>query len=178
MTFKTSYFQSTLLTALLILASCLFTSGLKAQDISSDSVKDKKNAILASYGNVIFQSQVSFAYERTFFHSNQFKTKAQLQYGHYLTNNFDFDDDAKMYDNYIGLKAVQLIGLLEMGAGLARTSYTLNRIIVAPSTEPPLQKSGFEPVANIGMRWENEAYLIRFGVGNLDLLYVGFGVVF
>lgn len=139
----------------------------------------KNNSLHVSYGNLIFVSQANFSYERTFLKKNFFRTRARLGYGNYLTNNFDFDTNAKVHENYFSLGIVQLVGPLEVSAGAAYTSFTLSPgFNPDPAVNYDERFNDFEFIGNIGLRYTANKWLIRGGVGNHEKIYVGLGLNF
>ena len=156
----------------LLFFTCTF-SQLSAQ-------KDyKKNSLHVSYGNIIFASQANVSYERTLLKKRIFRTRARIGYGNYLSNNFDFDTNAKVHENYLSLGIVQMLGILELSAGVARTTFTL-----APGFDPNPNVdydellNDFEFIGNIGLRYTAKRWLIRAGIGNHEKLYLGVGLNF
>ena len=162
--------------SLLILAlTILSLQSTLAQDVETH----QKNSVYANYGSVIFSSQVSVSYERLFLKKGKYETRAKLNYGNYLSNNLDFETNAKVYEDYFSVSAVQLIGLLELNAGMALSNFK--------------RAEGFEPdpdvdytilmnqvifYGNIGIRYSKNNFLIKAGVGNLELLHIGIGLNF
>ncbi len=139
----------------------------------------KKNSIYVNYGNVIFVSQASIAYERLILDKDDYVTKGRLMYGNYLTNNLDFEAGARRYESYLGLSVVQLLYWVEINAGVAYGRYTF-----APGIDPvemidstTIQESAVA-FGSVGVRYEKNNFLFRAGVGNLELLYIGLGMNF
>jgi len=138
-----------------------------------------ENSIYLSYGTVVLSNQLSLAYERTLFSKKQLTTKFKVNYGNYLSNNADFDTGAKVYQQYWSVSGVQLIRFLELNVGLAYTQYMLaSGFDPLPNVDYSKQEQTFEFYGSIGCRWEKNKFLFRFGIGNLELLYLGVGVCF
>lgn len=136
----------------------------------------KKNSFYLSYGNIIFADQFSISYERLLFQKDKKRTKLKANYGSYLNNNWDFDTGAIVYKNYGSLSAVQLIGMLELNAGVAFAQYTLDPgFDPVPGTDYSIVKNRITFYGNIGVRYVKDRFLFRAGLGNLELLYIGVG---
>ena len=174
---STNYKNTIRSISLLLACSLICLHTAIAQEDENDY---RKNSIYATYGNLIFTSQASISYERSIFKFGQNnRTKLKATYGNNLGNNLDYDTGERVYENYTGLSVVQLFGKFETNLGAAYASYTL-----APGFNPDpdidysLVENAFVLFANIGYRYENDHFLFRAGVGNLDLLYVGLGFNF
>jgi len=140
---------------------------------------DNKNAVYGTAGSVWLSSQISLAYERSLIANKNLKTSGKVMLGNYLYNHGDYSAGARRYENYLGLGVVQQIYFIELNAGVALASFTQ-----APGIEPddlidPTQVK-LAPVLNggIGIRYEKNGFLIRGGLNNLELLYLGLGVSF
>jgi hypothetical protein len=139
----------------------------------------RNNSIHVSYGNLIFVSQANISYERTLVQKNIFSTRARIGYGNYLSNNFDFDTNAKVHENYLSLGIVQLIGPLEVSVGTAYTSFTFSPgFDPDPSVNYEERFNGFEIIGNIGLRYTTNKWLFRGGIGNHEKIYFGVGLNF
>ena len=149
------------------------------QNLSAQEYEYKKNSIYASYGTAIFFGQFSISAERTVYQREMLRCKAKLNYGKVSKNNLDLSTGERIYRSYYGGSGVLVFGLFEMSLGVARAEFT--------------RAMGFSPVAgvdydevftgmifqgNAGIRYEKEEFLLRAGVGNRELLYVGFGFSF
>lgn len=147
--------------------------------INAQETDYKKNAIYINYGNVIFISQASISYERTVFQKEHLRTKLKLNYGKHLGNHLDLETDAKVIDNYKSISGVLLYQLFEINLGLAFTKYTLEK---GPSADPnkdyDITYNGTELYGSAGIRYEKDGFLMRAGIGNLELLYAGIGFTF
>ncbi len=138
-----------------------------------------KNAVFVTYGNVIFISQASISYERTVYQQEHLRTKIKINYGKHLGNHLDLASDEKVYDTYKSVSGVLLYRLFEVNLGLAFTKYMLER-----GPTPDLNKdysllyNGRDFYGNVGIRYEKEGFLMRAGIGNLELLYAGIGFTF
>ncbi len=139
----------------------------------------KKNSVYGNFGTIIFSNQMSLSYERLLAEKKSLRTKAKVQFGHYLSNNADYDTNARLTENYVSLSAVQLISILEFNAGISWVQYSL-----APGFDPDPDTNYdelFNRLAfygNIGLRYTKDHFMIRAGLGNLELLYLGIGVNF
>lgn len=139
----------------------------------------KKNAAYVSYGNIIFSSQISVSYERLIFEKNNMQTNAKVNFGKYLSNNADYETNAKVYQNFLSISAVHLVGLLEINGGI---SYAQFKLAKGFNPEPDIdyselkQKIGF--YGNVGIRYTKNKFLVRAGIGNVELLYLGIGLNF
>lgn len=133
-----------------------------------------KNTVYLTYGNIIFSAQVSGAYERTFFQKNKLTTKGKINAGGYLYNHADYDDGAKVYSSYVSLSAVQLLSIMEVNAGLAYTTFSRAKSLSGTSD----MVHALEFYGCLGLRYEKNRIMIRGGVGNLELLYLGLGFSF
>jgi len=133
-----------------------------------------KNTVYLTYGNIIFSAQVSGAYERTFFQKNKLRTKGKINAGGYLYNHADYADGAKVYSSYVSLSAVQLLSIVEINAGLAYTSFSRAQNLSGTSD----MVNALEFYGCLGLRFEKNNIIIRGGLGNLELLYIGLGFNF
>jgi len=147
---------------------------------------NNKNAVYATGGTIIFVNQASLAYERSFLASDQFKTNGKIMIGKYLLNGLDLEAGERRYENYLGLGLVQMLYFVEINVGLAYASYTL-----APGIGPPFDptpdlpeidstkiETGLVFNGGIGIRFERNNFMIRAGLNNLELLYLGLGLAF
>lgn len=142
--------------------------------------KDYKNSIYFSAGSVIFDNQISLSYERTLINKDKFQTRLKAQASR-LYQHSDFDENVRVDEKYVGIGLVQLIGLFEVGAGVAYTRYYItplfgdfeNGIITTReyATGPRL-------FGNVGLRYSKKGFLIKAGLGNLEFLYLGLGFNF
>ena len=147
--------------------------------LNAQNAAYKKNSICLSYGNIIFSDQISFSYERMVWGVDNMRTKAKINYGHYLNNNADYETGATVYKNHLSLSGIQLIGLLELNAGIAFTQFTLaSGFSPVPAIDYSKIKNKITFYGNIGIRYVSNKFLIRAGIGNLELLYAGIGVNF
>jgi len=139
----------------------------------------KDYSIFVSYGNVIHSSQASLSFEKTLFQKNTNRTRLKISNGYYLSNNADFETNAKIFDNYVALSGVQLIGLLELSGGVALTSFKLAEgFDPDPSVDYSEQMRNLQFLGNIGMRYAKDHFMFRAGIGNLELFYLGLGYNF
>lgn len=158
----------------------LINSLINLEYVSAQNIeRDLKNTAYISYGNIISSSQISISYERLIFDINKMQTRVKANYGTYLSNNADFETNAKVYEHFSSISAVQLIGILELNAGLAYTQYKLAKGL-EPEQDMDYSKINqrIEFYGNIGIRYAKNNFLIRTGLGNLELLYFGIGVNF
>lgn len=147
---------------------------LRAQDTAYN-----KNSVLVNYGTTIFVSQVSASYERLIFQEGIRRIKIKLDYSSYISNNLDYDTDAKVYESYKGLSGVVLYGALEASIGLAFTDYRLaSGFNPNPLKDYNKKLNGRELYGSIGFRYDKDNLILRAGIGNLELLYVGAGFSF
>ena len=138
-----------------------------------------KNVIYLSYGTVIFSDQFSLAYERTIYSNTQLSTNLKVAYGRYLSNNADFETGATVYQQYWSISGVQLIQFVEVNVGIAYTEYILARgFNPLPEVDYSAKQQALEFYGNVGCRWRKNSFLFRFGIGNLELLYLGVGLSF
>lgn len=159
---------------LLIITFCAISNSLIGQDTTYS-----KNSIIINYGTVIFVTQASASYERLVFQEDNKRIKIKLDYCSYLSNNYDYDTDAKVYDGYKGISGVFLYGILEASVGFAFTDYKLEKGFNSdPLKDYSKQLHGREIYGNVGLRYDKDNLILRAGIGNLDLLYVGFGLSF
>ncbi len=139
----------------------------------------KNNSIFLSAGSIIFSNQVSIAYERELYEVNNWRTRIKANFGSYLSNNADYDTNAILYRNYFSLSGVQLVGLLEVNAGVAFAHYTLARgFNPDPMVNYDEVNNKIVFYGNLGIRYVKHKFLFRAGLGNLELLYIGIGVNF
>lgn len=139
----------------------------------------KKNAIHINYGTTIFVSQASGSYERLMLQEGNKRIKIKLDYSLYISNNLDYDTDSKVYEGYKGLSGVILYGVLEASLGLAFTDYRLaSGFNPDPLKDYNKKLNGREFYGSIGFRYDKDSLILRAGIGNLDLLYVGAGFSF
>ena len=151
---------------------------------SSAQTKEFKNAVYVTYGNIIWTDQYSLSYERTVFQKNKLKTKARLVGGKFRLNVSGGPENVNPIQWYGGLMATQLVGPLEigLGAGMNHIRVTEQFELIPPNTLPPesepIFKNELTLMANLGLRWEINHFLIRFGLGYPELLYFGVGARF
>ena len=139
----------------------------------------KKNAIYASYGSVIFSSQISIAYDRTVYEKNQFRTKIKINYGNYADKYPDLSSDEREYRSYYGLSGVIVFGLFEASIGVGSAKYTLAQgDMPSPGVDYDEVMNGIIFQGSSGIRYEANDFILRAGIGNLELLYIGVGFVF
>ena len=171
---NTNYHFKHLIQSLLLFTFCSSIHFLNAQDTLY-----KKNSILINFGTVIFVSQASASYERLVFQEDNKRIKIKLDYSSYLSNGLDYDTDAKVYDGYKGISGVLLYGILEASIGFAFTDYKLARGFNSdPLKDYSKQLNGRELYWNFGIRYDKDDFILRAGIGKLDLLYVGLGFSF
>ncbi len=160
-----------------LLLICVFLCNIVF--VNAQDREFKKNSIYLNYGTVVFSSQFSISYERTIFQKKHLSTKLKVNYGKYLNNNLDLETDERIYNNYIGISGVFLFKLFEINLGVATTEYTLARGFNAdPNKDYDEIKTGAIFYRNAGIRYEKDNFIIRTGIGNLELLYVGIGFNF
>lgn len=139
----------------------------------------KKNTIYATYGSVIFSSQLSISYERLIYKKNKLQTRGKLNFGDYLGHHLDYDEDAKLCERFLSLSVVELIGLFEVGAGI---SYTQHKLAGGFEAKPDVDYSklyhGIGFYGNIGIRYSKNRFVIRTGMSIPELLYLSIGVNF
>ena len=147
--------------------------------IGQEVETDHKNSIYGSLGTVILSNQASLSYERMLFKKGKLETRAKLNYGSYLSNNFDFDTGAKVNENHLSLSAVQLFGILELNAGAAFVNFRLAEgFNPDPNVDYTELLNRVTFYGNIGVRYSKNRFLFRAGIGNLELLYLGLGLNF
>ncbi len=139
----------------------------------------KDHSIYVSYGNIIHSSQASLSFEKTLFQKNTSRTRLKISNGYYLSNNADFETNAKIFDNYVSLSGVQLIGILELSGGVALSYFKLAEGFEPdPSVDYSEQMRNLQFLGNIGMRYAKDHFMFRAGIGNLELFYLGLGYNF
>lgn len=139
----------------------------------------KKNSVYISAGTIIFTSQYSISYERTLDVEGMRRLRLKANYGKYGSNGLDLDTGGKNYENHKSISAVLLFGLFEADIGVAFTKYTLES---GPSPIPTVDYSkvinGKQLYVSTGIRYGKNDFLIRAGISNLELLYLGVGINF
>lgn len=163
-------------TLLLILFTLLTNTG----NTSAQNTKpNHKNTAYVSLGSILFDSQFSISYERLIFEKKKMETSLKANYGNYFINGSDYETNARVNESFFSLSAVQLIGLLELNAGIAYTQYKLARGF---DPEPDIDYTELKNRVNfygiIGIRYTKNRFLIRGGLGNLELLHLGVGLKF
>ncbi len=159
-------------TLLLFLVSMIWIPGL----VSAQETKQSKNTVIVNYGTVIFADQLSLAYERSLFRSQNkfFETKIKASFGKYLSNNYDYDEDAEVTSSHYGVSAVQLIWLwkigLELNTGVSSIAFS------TPATSTIERKSGF--YLGSAIRYDSSLLSFRAGLNNIELLTIGLGINF
>ena len=147
--------------------------------VNAQETEYKKNAGYISFGTVIFSSQASLSYERTIYEKDLIRTKFKINYGKYISNNLDQETDSKVYNNYKSVSGVFLFNQFEFNLGIAFTEYKLVRGFEPdPSRDYDEVINGSQIYGNIGVRYEKNNFLMRAGIGNLELLYAGVGFSF
>ena len=149
-----------------------------SKNSSAQEHKDyKKNTIYVSYANLIFVSQASLSYERLLLQSDNNRTKLKLGFGKYLNNNYDYETNATVYESYLSLSAVQMLNIIELNGGIAYTKFKLARgFNPDPDIDYNEKRNKLVFYGNVGLRYVRENFIIRGGIGNLELLYVGIGI--
>ena len=147
--------------------------------VAQNTEMENKNSVYGNYGNLIAISQASISYERLFLKKEKLETRVKLNYGNYLSNNLDFETNARVTDSYFSLSAVQLIGILELNAGVALENFRLAAGFEPdPDVDYSILMNRLAFYGNIGIRYSKKNFLIRAGFGNLELLHVGVGLNF
>jgi len=147
--------------------------------INAQETEYKKNALYINYGNVIFASQASVSYERTVYQKEHIRTKLKVNYGKFLGNHFDQDIGGKITESYKSVSGVLLMRLFEINLGVAFTKYTLEgNPFPDPNTDGDRIYNGTDFYGSFGIRTEKDGFLLRAGIGNLELLYAGIGFTF
>ena len=169
-------YNTTCKITLISLAIFILSSNLAAQEF------DSKNAVYVTYGNLIWTDQVSLSYERTLFQKNQFITKARIVGGNFMLNKGGSPENVDPIQWYAGVMATQLYGILEGGLGVGVTRILETNFVfpdnpIDPAPEPEF-KNKIRAMGNLGLRWEFDHFLIRFGLGYPELAYLGLGVKF
>jgi hypothetical protein len=153
--------------------------GLLCINLNAQENSNKQNSVFISYGSIINSSQVSIAYERLILKKDNFSTKIKATYGEFLTNNADYEQGARVYENWVGIGGVQLLGPFELNLGVAYAKYNLASGFG--------NSSGIERLGNpkdfifngsFGLRYEKNNLLARVGLGNFELVYLGIGMSF
>ncbi|MFT6338821.1 MAG: hypothetical protein ACI86M_002895 [Saprospiraceae bacterium] len=166
---------------LLLQSFCLLilTFGSSINYLNAQDTLYKKNSILIGYGNLIFTSQASASYERLVFQEDKNRIKIRLDYSSYLSNNLDYDTDARVHEGYKGISGVLLHGIFEVSVGIAFTSYKLAKGFSSdPLKDYTKILNGRELFGSAGIRYDKDSLILRAGIGNLDLLYAGVGFSF
>ncbi|MBX2874298.1 MAG: hypothetical protein KTR30_19415 [Saprospiraceae bacterium] len=140
-----------------------------------DSPSKFKQTIYINLGSVIFDSQVSISFERSIYRSStNFETRVKLNAGRYLVNGSDYEADAPITSSYYGLSLQQLIPVgktyIELNAGAAQTRYS--------TLSDPSDRNKIRAYTLAGLRYSNNGWLARVGIGNLELLHIGLGLEF
>lgn len=150
--------------------------GLSTPSNSQETTEfsENNNSIYLSYGNIIFSSQVSLTYDRSFYKKNNVGFSAKAIGGYYLYNWADYDDNAKVIDQYFGLATAFNFHIFEIYAGLASTGYRLAKNISDRSS----RKIGFVMLRGGGLKFESKHILLRLGISNLELLHLSLGYRF
>lgn len=166
---------------LLFTAAILVTSNAQSVE-PDDGERDYptyNNAVYVNYSSLILSNQLSVGVERKLWQRNNLRTKAKVFYNYFLNNDWDFAAGERIYDSHVGLSVVQLISLFEVNAGVAYHTYR-EAFGIGPASTPvnPKTQHGFGFYGTAGMRFELDKFLLRFGAGNLDHLYIGAGLSF
>jgi len=153
-----------------------FTIG---QDGHTQETDYKNQSIYATYGTVIFSSQVSFAFDRTVYKKEHLRVKLKLNFGKYADKYPDFDEGERKYKSYYGLSGVMVFGAFEASLGVASARFTLAKgDMPNPEVNYDDVMNGLSVQGNVGIRIERGEFLFRAGIGNLELLYIGIGINF
>jgi len=163
---------------LLSMVFCMIL-GMGALCSQSEQGGYHKHSVYASYGTVLLSTQASVSAERTLFQKNNFRTRVRASFGDYLTNNGDFETDARVLENYLSLSVVQMIEIWEISVGVAGTRFRRAAgFDPVPGVDYSIVMTGAELSFNTGIRYVYDHFMIRAGVGNHELLYLGLGVHF
>ncbi len=138
-----------------------------------------KNSIYFSAGTVIFNQLISLSYERDLFQKDKFQTRARIN-GSFLRHGLDYAPGARVDEEYIGLGIVQLIGIFEIGGGIAVSRYFITPDFPEFESAPidVVRRTGPTFYGHVGLRYEKNRFLIKAGLGNLEYLYLGLGLKF
>jgi len=166
--------------------SALTTSAQSLEPLEEERTYPSYNySIHGNYSSLVLSNQIFVGVERKIWQHNNFRTKAKVFYNSFLNNDFDFEANTKIYSSHLGLAAVQMISLFELNVGVAYSQYDIAGGFVSGvlgqsqgAIERKENQSGFDFYGSVGMRFEMNKFLIRFGVGNLDHLYFGIGFSF
>lgn len=150
----------------LLLMITLLSFGTQS-NLNAQESNYKKNSVFVSYGTAIFHGQCAIAAERTVYEKDRLRYKVKLNYGKYSKNDSELSIGPRNYKAYYGASGVLVLGLFEFSLGVARIELMDSR------TEPKLR---FQ--SNTGIRYEKNEFLVRAGLGNRELLYVGIGLNF
>lgn len=140
-----------------------------------------KNAIHLNVGTVYLASQGSVAYERNVYHNTKHDIRVNVKgvYGHFFQNDFDYDTDAEVYNNYKGLSGVLMSRIFELNFGYAIVNYNLERGDAPdPDIDYTKDRNGLRRYGSFGLRHEKDGFLMRIGLGFPELLYAGIGFTF
>jgi len=178
---KIYYFKSRIKFTLILLVSLLFTMNhVDAQE--SEEVKYNKNAIHVNVGTVVFATQASIAYERNVYYNPKYNLRVNVKamYGNYLSNEYDdYETDAEVYNNYKGLSGVLISRIFELNLGLAYMNFNLEKgSDPDPDIDYTKKRNGIRRYGSFGVRHEKEGFILRAGIGEPELLYVGIGFSF
>ncbi len=185
MLYQVSFSKFVLPLSLIVLFSVCGMSGVaQSEEVNSGErvYPTENNSVLTTIGSLIFVNQASFSYERKVWQKNNFRTRARLTYGTYLNNGLDISV-GNVYHNYLGISAVQQISLFEFNIGAAYANYDrydedLNVNIFEEEIIVTEDQSGIFLFGNVGMRFDINQFIIRFGIGNLNLAFFGLGFSF
>ena len=162
-----------------ITLSVLFLLLLMTNISAAQTEEYKKNSIYLSYGSIINASQYSFSFERLVFQKNHLRTGIKLNYGIVNAEGLDFDTNEKVYDNFKGISGVLLFNIFEINMGLALTEYSLARgINPDPEVDYNEKINGINFYGSAGLRFVNDEFMFKVGIGNLEYLYLGAGLNF
>jgi|GEM_PF-3392818 len=145
--------------------------------VSAQDASNKKNSVYASIGSVVFINQVSISYDRTVYEYQKIKVKAKANYGHVLSNHYDFEENTDVTWNYWTLAGVFQFSVLEVNTGVSLTQNNRTTgIVVNNDLSESFLAANF--YGSVGVRLEKDWFHFRAGVGNMELLYAGVGVNF
>ena len=177
------YTKQQYISFLILVLSFLSLQSIQAQKMENTQAQNigntQKNSIYATFGTIIFSSQVSVSYERLLIKKKISETRAKLNYGNYLSNNFDYATGAKVWDSYFSVSAVQLISIVEINLGLAFSKFRLAEgFDPEPNVDYTTVMNGTSFYGNFGLRYSKNKFLVRAGFGFPELLYFGLGFNF
>ena len=162
-----------------ITLSLLFLLLIMTNISAAQTAEYKQNSIYLSYGSIINASQYSVSLERLVFQKKHLRTGIKLNYGIVNADGLDYDTNEKVYDNFKGISGVLLFNIFEINMGLALTEYSLARgFSPDPGVDYDEKINGTNFYGSTGLRFVNDEFLFKVGIGNLEYLYLGAGFNF